>query len=440
MAQQDAAKRIEEARKISQDRPSEAEAIYKEIIQSGPGQSEIEARNYETSLLALGEIYRDQHRANDLAQLVQDTRAVLSSLAKAKTQKIGTDYYHNLHIQVLIEISVRQLLDYFYTIPDSVDTHIAVTKSCIEWAVSERRGFLRQNLETRLVQLYMQKQLYYDALTLINTLLKELRRLDDKLVLVEVQLLESRVYHALGNVPKGRAALSSARTSAASVYCPPLLQAGLDMQSGKLHAEDADFTTAFSYFIEAMDGYHTQGDAKLATSGLQYMLLCKIMLNLGDDVNSLMASKQAVKYASKDLDAMKAVAKAHTNRSLEEYEVALDQHKVELGSDRFIAGHLRRLYDAMLEQNLIKVIEPFSRVEIDHVAKMVGVAVADVERKLSQMILDKVIVGVLDQGAGCLIVFDEQERDQGYDAALETIEKLNNVVDVLYTNHASLLE
>ena len=44
----------------------------------------------------------------------------------------------------------------------------------------------------------MAKQSYYDALTLINGLLKELKRLDDKLVLVEVQLLESKVYHALG--------------------------------------------------------------------------------------------------------------------------------------------------------------------------------------------------------------------------------------------------
>ena len=147
---------------------------------------------------------------------------------------------------------MRQLLELFTTIPNTTDVQISVTKESIEWAVSERRGFLRQNLETRLVSLYMQKRAYYDALTLINSLLKELKRLDDKLVLVEVQLLESRVYHALGNIPKGRAALPSARTSAASVYTPPLLQAGLDMQSGMLHAEDGDFNTAFSYFIEAM--------------------------------------------------------------------------------------------------------------------------------------------------------------------------------------------
>jgi 26S proteasome regulatory subunit N6 len=279
------------------------------------------------------------------------------------------------------------------------------------------------------VGLYMEKQAYYDSLTLINNLLKELKRLDDKLVLVEVQLLESKVYHALGNVPKGRAALTAARTSAASVYCPPLLQ-----------AKDGDFNTAFSYFIEAMEGYTSQDETLKATSALQYMLLCKVMLNLGDDVNTLMTSKHALKYAGKNLDAMKAVARAHTNRSLEEYENALHAYRVELGGDRFIASHLRRLYDSMLEQNLIKVIEPFSRVEISHVAEMVGLDLAQVERKLSQMILDKVIIGVLDQGTGVLIVFEETERDKGYDAALNTIDKLGSVVDVLYTNQASLLE
>lgn len=338
------------------------------------------------------------------------------------------------------ECKVRQLLDLFSDIPNTTDIQISVAKSCIEWAVSERRGFLRQNLETRLVSLYMKKQAYYDALNLINNLLKELKRLDDKLVLVEVQLLESRVYHALGNFSKARAALTSARTSAASVYCPPLLQAGLDMQSGMLHAEDKDFNTAYSYFIEALEGYQSQDERAKATSALQYMLLCKIMLNLVDDVNTLMTSKQALKYAGSRLEAMKAVARAHADRSLEAYERALSQYRYELGRDPFIRNHLRRLYDAMLEQNLIKVIEPFSTVEIAHIARLVGLDTAQVERKLSQMILDKVIIGVLDQGAGCLIVYDEVGRDQAYDAALETIDKLSTVVDVLYTNQASLLE
>ncbi|CEJ85576.1 Putative 26S proteasome non-ATPase regulatory subunit 11 [[Torrubiella] hemipterigena] len=416
--------RIQEAQDAVKTDPRKAEQIYKEIVSKAPvSSSDAATREYETALINLGELYKNEKKPQDLVELVRQSRDVLSSFAKAKSSKL-----------------IRQLLDLFKDIPNSTDIEVAVTKDCIEWATAERRAFQRQDLEVRLVALHMTKQAYYDALTLINGLLRELKRLDDKLRLVEVQLLESRVYHALGNIPKARAALTSARTSAASVYTPPLLQANLDMQSGMLHAEDKDFNTAFSYFIEALDGYHTQDESSKAQAALQYMLLCKIMLNLVDDVNQLMTSKQAVKYAGQNLEAMKAIARAHANRSLEEYETALSSYRYELGSDAFIRNHLRRLYDAMLEQNLIKVIEPFSRVEIDHIAKMVGLDTQQVERKLSQMILDKAIIGVLDQGAGCLIIYDETQRDESYDAALATIEKLSNVVDVLYTNQASQLE
>lgn len=67
-----------------------------------------------------------------------------------------------------------------------------------------------------------------------SQLLQELKKMDDKALLVEVQLLESKTYHALSNLPKARAALTSARTTANAIYCPPKLQAALDMQSGVL--------------------------------------------------------------------------------------------------------------------------------------------------------------------------------------------------------------
>lgn len=37
-----------------------------------------------------------------------------------------------------------------------------------------------------------------------SKLLKELKKLDDKMLLVEVQLLESKIYHTLKNIPKSR--------------------------------------------------------------------------------------------------------------------------------------------------------------------------------------------------------------------------------------------
>lgn len=89
MAQEDGAKQLEEARKLSKDSPSKAESIYRDLLKRGPGQTESTAKDYEGALIGLGELYRDQNRANDLASLVQEVRSVLSSLAKAKTAKLG---------------------------------------------------------------------------------------------------------------------------------------------------------------------------------------------------------------------------------------------------------------------------------------------------------------------------------------------------------------
>ena len=103
-------------------------------------------------------------------------------------------------------------------------------QECIEWAKEEKRTFLRQSLESRLVGLYFETERYQEALALGSALLKELKKLDDKNLLVEVQLLESKTYNALGNLPKARAALTSARTTANSIYVPPKVQAQLDLQ------------------------------------------------------------------------------------------------------------------------------------------------------------------------------------------------------------------
>jgi len=99
---------------------------------------------------------------------------------------------------------------------------------------------------------------------------------------------------------------------------------------------------------------------------------------------------------------------------------------------------LTKLYQKLLEDNLLKIVTPFSSVEIPHVAELIELDNLTVEKKLSQMILDKKLHGILDQGNNCLIVFDEPPPDESYPAALETIAHISTVVDSLY-NRASRL-
>lgn len=78
-----------------------------------------------------------------------------------------------------------------------------------------------------------------------------------------------------------QAALTSARTTANSIYCPPILQAQLDLQAGALNADDKDYKTGYSYFFEAFEGFiQVDENDSRALSSLKYMLLCKIMMGL----------------------------------------------------------------------------------------------------------------------------------------------------------------
>ncbi|NXA55841.1 PSD11 ATPase, partial [Nothocercus julius] len=370
----------------------------------------------EQSILELGSLLAKTGQAEELGGLLKYVRPFLNSISKAKAARL-----------------VRSLLDLFLDMEAATGQEVDLCLECIEWAKSEKRTFLRQALEVRygVDPKLRNKSLPFSS----SQLLRELKKMDDKALLVEVQLLESKTYHALSNLPKARAALTSARTTANAIYCPPKLQAALDMQSGIIHAaEEKDWKTAYSYFYEAFEGYDSIDNPKAITA-LKYMLLCKIMLNVPEDVQALVSGKLALRYAGRQTEALKCVAQASKNRSLADFEKALTDYKVELRDDPIINTHLAKLYDNLLEQNLIRVIEPFSRVQVTVSRKHPK---ADVERKLSQMILDKKFHGILDQGEGVLIIFDEPPVDKTYEAALETIQNMSKVVDSLYNKAKKL--
>ncbi|VEU20947.1 DEKNAAC101823 [Brettanomyces naardenensis] len=429
---------ITDARKAVKDKDyDKAETIYWAIIDNDPSKLQLDSvskheklvESQESSIVEIGELYHEQKAVDKLLELLRRAREIMrNTFAKSKTAKV-----------------IKTLIDLVETIgtDNAIDLSIQVTKECIDWAVEEKRTFLRQSLQVRLAGLYYKKKNYQEALSLINKLVKEFRKLDDKSSLVEVQLLESKTYFQLKNFSKSRASLTSARTSANAIYCPSNTQAELDLMSGILHAEDKDFKTAYSYFFESFENYQLhesspENDAALIKV-LKYMLLCKIMLNSIDDVNKLLGNKNTADFVNnKDIEAMKAVSVAHSHRSLKELEECLKTYNRELTQDVIIRSHLSDLYDSLFQQNLLKLIEPYSCIEITHICSMIGLPKNVIESKLSNMILDKVFYGVLDQGNGYLIIYDEPKKDETYDLSLEIIKNMSNLVDLLYEKASSL--
>ena len=113
-----------------------------------------------------------------------------------------------------------------------------------------------------------------------------------------------------------------------------------------------------------LSGFDSINDTERAVVALKYMLLSKIMLRLHDDITLILGGKYTLRYAGEEVEAMKLIAKASKNRSLDEFQQALRKYSKQLENDAFISSHLNTLYDQMLEQNLLKIIEPYSKVQV----------------------------------------------------------------------------
>lgn len=406
---------MDTARDMETKSPDKAPAAYLAIVANKEEHDDPDYKGREKAVYALCDFYVSKSKANEIAALNNELRSFFVQLPKAKTAKI-----------------VRTLIDQLAKIDGTEQLQISMCRDCIAWCKAEKRTFLRQRVETRLSGLLVDVEGYVEAMELLSRLSSDVKKLDDKLLLVEIHLIESRCHHALQNIPKSKAALTAAKTNANAIHCPPMMQADIDLWSGILASREKDYRTAFSYFYEAFEA-HNQSDHKLkATECLKLMLLSKIMFNKPQDTRNIILGKSGLKYAGPEIDAMAAIAKAHEKRCLKTFEACLEQYKEHLGNDLIVSYHLSDLNETLLEQNILRILEPFSKVEIAHVAELIELPLARVQSKLREMILDHKLNGTLDQGVGVLIVFEKESVRSTYDNTLKTIKNTSEVLDTLY--------
>uniref|UniRef100_A0A914Q4Z4 PCI domain-containing protein n=1 Tax=Panagrolaimus davidi TaxID=227884 RepID=A0A914Q4Z4_9BILA len=291
----------------------------------------------EDSLLKLGKLLSEAKELEQLKILIHDSRPFFSLVGAARSTMI---------IRNLIELCLK------ITRGDG-NIKIETCNVMIQWAKDQCRIYLRQALQARLVRLLNDLQCYTASTKLSNELIIELKKVEDKDLIIQVHLENSKAYYALSSLGRAKTSLVTARTTANAIYISSKMQAALDMHSGIVHAsEEGDFKTVFSYFYEAFEGY--------------------------DSVNE------------KEEDS------------------------------------------TMFEKDLFRLVKPYLRINITHIAKTVGMTNEKVERKLSQMILDKKLYGCLHQGDGVLIVYDTPKQDRSAELDVEVVHALNDVLNALH--------
>ena len=73
----------------------------------------------------------------------------------------------------------------------------------------------------------------------------------------------------------------------------------------------------------------------------------------------------------------------------------VNKYEKYLRTDALISHQLDELYQRMLELNLLKIVNPYSCVEISHVAKMINLSEAEVSEGLSMLYDNKIMFCVI---------------------------------------------
>lgn len=293
-------------------------------------------------------------------------------------------------------------------VPNIFERLVELCKEIISFCEETNNTSMKNRIQTRLAEIYLISGYHVLAIELVQKALIDLKKYEDNLGLIVLQLIESKIHYASKGFSKAKAALTTVKTLTTKVYIEPKLQAELDVHAGVLAAQEKDYNLAYSYFYEAFDVYNIPTIKKTAKAYkcLQYMIICKIMSGALDDINGIILGKQGQKYYGPEIKALKSIEEAVREKSVMKLKNNVEANRAYLLDNPFLVHHLNNLHNELLEKNLAKIIEPYSVVEIDYVTSQIGLPLNDILAKLSQMILDKKINGILDQGRGSLIIYE----------------------------------
>lgn len=356
----------------------------------------------------------------------ENTRTILSSkISQEDKEEILFSYLKSKPLtnipQILTELPqtwsdlslsrLTKLIKKILSILPLNEEHLNLVDALI--ALYSSKKLLSLDLQAHRIEVLLSIQNYTLALSSIADLVKELKKHDDKVNLIKLMVCESRAYGALKNEPRAKSALVSARALAVSTFCPPAIQANIDLLSGMYLCDEKNSETSYAYFLESLDGFILEkGIESLVVS--RYLILCKIVggkynevLPLVTRLNDKVSHIVSVSH-DKTIQLLMEVAKCCLERNLTCYSGLLSKGPIE---DEFIESHLHQLYDRLLEANILKIVEPYINVKIEFVANCLKLDDHVVEGRLRKMILDGKITGILDHVGRCLLLHKKAEVD-----------------------------
>jgi len=129
---------------------------------------------------------------------------------------------------------------------------------------------------------------------------------------------------------------------------------------------------------------------------LKYMILAA-MLHTGEALNVFGENETLVFKDNRSIQPMALLLNAYEQDDVLTCERIIGQHKREITGDPFIATYIQSMLMTIRGQVLLNKIQPYNRLKISFLSKLINLPCDEVEDLIIAMILDDKINGKLDQ-------------------------------------------
>ncbi|CAG8449053.1 7101_t:CDS:10 [Acaulospora colombiana] len=273
------------------------------------------------------------------------------------------------------EKSINNILDFISSSQDMtfMEEFYSTTLNALEEAKNERL-WVKTNL--KLAKLWLDRKEY----TRLNRILRQLHAscqkddgTDDQRKgthLLEIFALEIQMYTETKNNKKLKA-LYQQCLHVKSAIPHPRIMGVIRECGGKMHMGEKEWDKAQTDFFESFKNYDEAGSPQRI---------------------------QVLKYKNDpQIVAMTNLVSAYQRKEIREFEKILRDNRATIMDDPFIRTYIDDVLKNIRTQVLLRLIKPYTRIEIPFVSKQLNIPAQDVEDLLVGLVLDQKIKGRIDQ-------------------------------------------
>ncbi|KAH7644367.1 COP9 signalosome complex subunit 2 alien [Dermatophagoides farinae] len=387
--------------KALKDTPEKALESFQQVLDLENGEKG------EWGFKALKQMIKINFRLGNYEEMMRRYKMLLTYIKNAVTRNYS-------------EKSINSILDYISTSKQMVllQNFYETTLDALKDAKNDRLWF-KTNIKLG--------KLYYECKDFkkLSKILKQLHQscqnddgsddLKKGTQLLEIYALEIQMYTEQKNNKKLKK-LYEKSLCIKSAIPHPLIMGVIRECGGKMHLREDEYDKAHTDFFEAFKNYDESGSPRRTTC-LKYLVLANMLMK--SDINPF-DSQEAKPYKNdSEILAMTNLVNAYQNNDIHEFEKIIRQNRRTIMDDPFIKEHIEDLMCNIRTQVLIKLIKPYTRIQIPFIAKELNIDVSDVESLLVSCILDNVIKGRIDQVNQVLVLENCRQEDQTRYQALE---------------------